>query len=101
MTHVVAPALRARLETFLGSAGASFRRRPWPPSALVLVTDALPAAGGMTKSPTSLRSLTLDIFGALWFAVPKHKVSHSRKRHRLLDRIPKRITHYTICGKCG
>ncbi|CAN0067159.1 unnamed protein product [Hapterophycus canaliculatus] len=42
-----------------------------------------------------------DMCGPFWFAVPKKRVPVGKKRTRTADRTPKRITHYSLCSKCG
>ncbi|KAG5189888.1 hypothetical protein JKP88DRAFT_232834 [Tribonema minus] len=42
-----------------------------------------------------------SVFGPLWFAVPKTKVSPGRKRQRGYHRAPKRITNISTCEACG
>lgn len=37
----------------------------------------------------------------LWFAVPKRRTSHSKKRLRMTHKWLKPVHHYTFCNHCG
>lgn len=37
---------------------------------------------------------------ALWFAVPKHRTSHSKKRLRARNKAPRDVEHWDVCIKC-
>ena len=56
--------------------------------------------GGSWEAPSSLRELG-DLLGdALWLAVPKSKVSPSRKRMKWKQHIPKPVG-WSRCERCG
>eukprot|EP00298_Acanthocystis_sp_HF-20_P018921 c22077_g1_i1.p1 GENE.c22077_g1_i1~~c22077_g1_i1.p1 ORF type:complete len:132 (+),score=33.94 c22077_g1_i1:1-396(+) len=42
-----------------------------------------------------------ELIGSILFAVPKKKVSHSRKRMKLMPKMPKTIDHFHTCASCG
>lgn len=49
----------------------------------------------------SWAALAPSLLEWLWLAVPKSKVSPSRKRMRGFHRAPKNVTHFGPCPKCG
>lgn len=46
------------------------------------------------------QSILADIFGSLWFAAPKSKISPSRKRQKHMKFFPDRI-QWEKCDRCG
>ena len=80
--------------------GATWRRQP--PPALLLLADAAPDSSSCGGALSSLSDLLLD--GLLRMAVPKKKVSYTRKRKRIAGvqavRAPKLQTHLYMCPVC-
>ena len=80
--------------------GATWRRQP--PPALLLLADAAPDSSSCGGALSSLSDLLLD--GLLRMAVPKKKVSYTRKRKRIAGvqavRGPKLQTHLYMCPVC-
>ena len=80
--------------------GATLRGHP--PPALMLLADAAPGPSSSGGALSSLSNLLLD--GLLLMAVPKKKVSYTRKRKRIAGvqavRGPKLQTHLYMCPVC-
>ena len=80
--------------------GATLRGHP--PPALMLLADAAPGPSSSGGALSSLSDLLLD--GLLLMAVPKKKVSYTRKRKRIAGvqavRGPKLQTHLYMCPVC-
>lgn len=68
-------------------------------SLCVAVPNFVDGRGGL--GVMSWAALAPSLLEWLWLAVPKSKVSPSRKRMRGFHRAPKNVTHYGPCPKCG
>ncbi|CAM9225122.1 unnamed protein product [Laminaria digitata] len=73
---------------------------PWRHAAVGSQVLVNPGAFGLGLSGSDDHERE-ELFGPLWFAVPKKRVPIGKKRTRTADRTPKRITHYSMCTKCG
>jgi large subunit ribosomal protein L32 len=71
-----------------------------PQLALAGANELSPTNGDSLDVPSSLRELGDLLSDTLWLAVPKSKVSPSRKRMKWKQHIPKPIG-WSRCERCG
>ena len=94
--------IRSRASSLLLGPWAALQRLRPPQHTPALALLGPDAAGPSSSSAPSLADTLLD--GLLWMAVPKKKVSYTRKRKRIAGfqaiRGPKQQTHISMCPVC-